>query len=371
MIILEKALVFDVEADYTHGLDLYSKYYKLESCAFIKVVNDKVVGELYTEDFEVMKETLEKAEAEGYTFVVYNAAYEVSVVRAQFGLRLTKVIDCMRLHQHATKRYGATRSLALQSAVEEHLHIPKYKDGHLQWLIDNGIAKTTKEAHAKVAQLPTRRLEAYNMDDTAFTLELTYFCINSLALEGYNWEFDHDLYTTDIKRNSDAYLRGITFDRHEALEGLKDLKGRQESITTRFYATYEAAIEQAVCNVTKEKSETAFKMRRAKAKNPDKIEYKEVPSVPFNINSGVHKSALVDVLGLNVVIFTEKGSYSFAKPHLFQYGALGEDLKSLSALNKPIGELEKCLAISEEDGRTHFLIKAGTTVTGRNTSSRF
>jgi hypothetical protein len=366
----EKLLVFDLEADYHYGLEPWSVNYKLTAAGFIKYENGNKTGELFSTDFSQIRETIQKANDADFVFVVYNASYEYSVVLAQFGIRLKNVIDVMRLHQHATKRFGKERSLSLGKAVEEHFLTINYKEKYFKYLINKGIAKNEKEAHGKVSELPEVLLQAYNMEDVFFTADLLFTLVDKLDFEGYKWQFDQVFYISDVKRNCEAFIRGVKIDRELAYKGLQEHKEKQEEYYNTFFKKYAEVINKTEMEINRITDIADFEKRKAKAKNPEKLEFKVRAIKSFNLNSGKHKSKLVDILGLECRIFTEKGAYSFNKNHLHQWGELGEDLLRLSKLRKPIEELEKVIAMSSEDGRLHSLVKSGLTSTGRSTSGK-
>jgi hypothetical protein len=370
MTLPNKILAFDVEADGKHGLDIFSKLYTLESAAFMKVIDGKITDTFYTESKEEIGNTIQRAIDAGFTMVVYNAAYEWAVVKAQFGIEMPNVIDVMRLHQHSTKRYGKDRSLKLTKAVEEYYGVSDYKKPYLDHLIKAGVAKNEKDAHKNVSKLPSHLLKAYNEADVYYTYELLQYCVNYLDWEGYDWKADHNMYMADIKRNCSAYLRGVKFDRQLALNNLVKLQGEQKQCLDNFYIKYTEPIKQALQVISEEKTRKSFQARQAKAKNPDKIEVKAQEVTEFNLNSGLQKAALVDALNIPVAIFTDKGAYSFNKNHLYQYGDLGVDLVAIALFRKPIEELSKTIGLSEETGRIHALVRAGTTSTNRSTSGK-
>ena len=374
---LEKICCFDLEADRERGLDVWSKHYKLESAAFL-IKNKFGYQKHYTTDKEEIYTLLRSLKEKDYTFIVHNLNYEGGVLLAQAGIDITelspdgelRVIDTMKLHQHTTKKQDEDRSLSLDAAVEEYSG-SGHKGFYLNYLVNNGSAKNLKDAHARVSSLPPNLLKEYNMLDVEVTYDLFLHCMNYLDFIGYDWVSDHILYVRDVSRNLKTYIKGIKIDREAAYKNLLTLIEAKKKTELEFFETYSEVIKATQHKLSTEWLRVDFSTRKAKAKNPDKIEPKKEKMIEFNLNSTKHKEVLaIDVMGLEPFIFTEKGSPSFKKGNLHQYGELGSFLAKIAYFNKPILELQKVLALSAEDGRLHALVRASTTVTGRSSSKK-
>lgn len=373
----EKLCCFDLEADYERGLDVWSKHYKLESAAFL-IVNEHGFQKHYTTDKEEIYYILKRLKEKDYTFIVHNLNYEGGVLIAQMGIDITELspegelraIDTMRLHQHTTKEQGDNRSLSLDSAVKEYTGAG-HKGYYIDYLIKKGVARTPKEAHAKVGLLPPEMLKSYNMLDVEVTFDLFNHCKDTLEYLKYDWETDHILYVSDVRRNLKTYIRGIKIDRDAAFNNLLELLEAQKQAEATFHVKYANEIQEALGIMSDRKTQDDLKKRREKATNIEGIKVIPRDVRCFNLNSTYHKAVLaIEVLKYKPYIFTEKGAASFKQGNLHQYGDLGEDLKCISYFSRPILELQKVLAHSEEDGRLHALVRASTTVTGRSTSKR-
>lgn len=368
-----KLCVVDVEANFDYGLQYYHEKYKLESMAFYIVRDQEVVDTLYTEDMEEAGGILLQAQEQGYMFLVWNLTYEYGVFLTQFGIDIKEsVIDAMLVYKDATERKSRYSKkpwgLSLANAAWEMCDVKDYKNKHLQPLIDNGVAKNMKDAHAHVAELPSELLEAYNLDDVKYTWEVFYKSCERLQHVGYDWTRLHPLYVADCVRNVNAFIRGIKIDRDMLYKGYKSLERQQQELSDQFMLKYEEAINTACEKIKSYKEDKSYYDRKAKAKNPDKIKFIPVEPIVFNINSTDHKAYLADALGLEARFFTDAGSPSFNRKHLHQWGELGKDLEKFSKISRPIMECEKVLALSEDTGRLHTLVRPAMTITGRSTN---
>ena len=73
-------------------------------------------------------------------------------------------------------------------------------------------------------------------------------------------------------------------------------------------------------------------------------------------------------MGLKPKVFTDKGEPCFSAKYLKQWGEAGIMMKDWKDLSRPIKEMEAFLEHSDVDGRVHFLIRAGATISSRGAS---
>jgi len=369
---MEKLLVLDYESHFDWGLEIWHPEFRLISADFL-YINGERTATKFTSDLSLMKQYIQFCMDNGYKILVYNASYEFAVTLKMFGIDISSsMIDVMRLHYIVTK----SNVLSLSGAVEEYFNIPDYKDKYHQYLINNGIAKNKKEAKGKVGELPLDLLAEYNRADTEYTLKVYYHCVAELAKIGFNWHNDMFLYTRDVRRNCISWLKGIQFNREEAAVNLQKLKEEHQATLNTFFENYKEELIQTELLMAQAFIESDYLARKTKAKNPEKIQKKElnediIKKFKFNLNSTSHLAVLfVDILHITPKILTKGGAPSFSIDFISQWGDGGKILGKAASYKKPINELTSLLEHSSVDGRVHLFIRPGGTITGRGSSSK-
>ena len=375
-----KHIVVDFETLYNgYGLEIWSKNFTIVSASFL------VEGTcMFTTDFQEIQETLNSYYAEGYTFLVYNMGFDCTIMKYIFGLKdiFKRSIDVWRLFNYCCltvddKHAGKKLRKTDLAAAKVYLYGGEdYKKPFLTKVIDMGLAKTEKEAHAHIASLPPEMLEEYNNADVVNTRQVYMKCKE--LLEGWQtkWEFDHMAYASEVEAYSDSFIRGIKIDRDLAQKNVEVLQAKLEDITETILKAKEIGKVEEMSNgipqmslkqLTKESKLSGIPVTETEALKELK---RQRLWVKFNFNSVLHKRALfIGVMRLPIKKLTPKGEAKVDKKVLKTYGELGKQFVKRADFVKQIEELKKLIELSAEDGRWHMHLSSGRTVSGRSSSS--
>jgi len=355
-------LDFETDNEQGQGLHIYHDKFDILSASFYFPATDKAV---FLQDLPSIKEAIRILKGQGFTFVVYNASFEIGcLIRLGFEDNIhLQVVDAMWLFKCLWQKGD---SASLVNAVEEVLSIPLFKDKHLQKLVDAGKAKSLKEAKSLVASLESEDLEAYNNDDVIYTYKLYKELTDYATSINYNWHIPHYLYMGSIRRNVRAYIRGIKVEVEKLQPNLQVMLDERENLTDKFFKDYFDDIGKAVLIRLQQAEDKKKKPKLL----PDVSEYSIAElQEEFNLGSSTQLATLIiDVMGIYVEKKTATGKPCMAGKFLHLYGDVGCDLVRLSSLKKPITELSALIEHTAGDGRLHALVRAGGTITGRGAS---
>lgn len=392
----DKLVVLDMETlndSRRLGLQIWHPEFRVTSCAFYLPADDK---KFFTTDFDEMKGTIAWLDQEGYTFIVYNAAFDSTILRHIFGVdeAFKRVIDCWRLVSYVDMRVDdkqskkKTRDTSLPGAVKHFLGIDNFKLPYLNYFIERGMVKSRKpkqqqkEAHALVGSLPPELLEEYNMLDVMYTWELYKLCTAKLTEWDIDWTIDYKGYIHEASLYSESFIRGIRVDRGVLATSIETLQKEIADIDAELRK--DTAVAKAEELINPPRSRVTPPMRKAHAKeHPDAWFLGSEPSeeeilewarqkkwVRMNWGSSKHKIVLFcDVMECPIVKLTPGGKPEWSKKTI---GTTGDFGKLLLKLLKKTKELEECMRIwklSETDGRLHPMLRSSSTVSGRSTSS--
>ena len=374
---------FETDNEQGYGLQIWSKRFKVSSCGFLTDTGDKK----FSVDFNEIGDIINFFHKEGYTFCVYNASFDCTILMHIFGLAdaFSRSIDVWRLagycnmtvdEDSAKKR---ERDVSLVGSVKYYYGEPDFKEKHLQYLIDNGTARNLKEAHKKVAMLPPDLLEAYNLEDVYQTKRIYDHTTALLAQWEIDWTTDHSLYMHESYLYAKSFIYGIRIDRETLFLNVASLKTNIETIHSELMQ--EPSVVEAESRLVVRKEKVTHPMiKKHKLQFPEKWHMQEptqqevmddmVERISFNFNSCLHKKLLfIDILGYPVIRYTDGGKPEISKVTLPEYGEIGGKLLKMLKMQKELKQLEVIEAMSEEDGRLHPSLRSSTTVSSRSSST--
>lgn len=388
---IDKLVVIDFETlndSRKLGLSYYHPDFEVISCSFL--VGGKKV--FFSDDKKVIKGNLKYFWDNGYTFLGYTA-FEPNIMRHHFKFAniYSRYVDVWRLFNYvcttATDKYAKKdqrRDTKLPGAVKYLFKVKNYKMPYLQYFIDNKLAKTEKEAHAMVANLPKDLLERYNNEDVLWTWHVFTEAMRLLAEWDIPWEADHEAYLNECQHYGDSYVRGIRVDRELLKKNIEDLtkqlKDCSEAILTNpaIHETEKLVNKGKPVAITK-KDVSDWKKQKGLDKTyvlsedetNEVLDMKQKKKwIPFNLNSGPMKIVLfIEVLKYSIVRLTPKGDPKVDKKTLKSYGDLGGLFIKYSKIYKQLEECVKIEILSREDGRLHLNMRSGSTITSRSSSS--
>jgi hypothetical protein len=388
---LERMCYIDFETDNSDGKGLmyYHKDFRVTSASF--VVGDRV---MFTTDPQEIKDTLAYFMENAYTIVAYNIAFDCAIIKHVYGYHdvFEKSLDAWRLFNYVNltagdKRQGTKRKTSLPAAVEYLFNIQDYKRPYLDKIIEMGLAKTDKEAHANIGRLPEDLLEEYNNLDTTYCKAVLEECLKRLVDWGTDWSFDYGGFVKEVELYSDSYFRGIKIDTELMRSNIAELEKKLAEVSANIQNTPEVRQVEAKLNnkpltITRA-TITAWKKTKGLDKSyclgePEMQEvmewYKAKKWVPFNLNSTSHKRILfLDVLDMKVMKLTKGGAKTLPKAAMSKavlkcYGDMGKLFLTYQNLIKQHEECVKILELSLYDGRLHPTLRSGQTLSGRSSS---
>lgn len=235
-----------------------------------------------------------------------------------------------------------------------------------------------------VRKIPADQLLQYNLIDGLSTFYLKRK-FDPLLIEEDQADLYHDYFIPYQMDITQLELTGMPV----IMGNVKKAKRELEDIVSDAHNRIRnnPAIQQIEMELTAIEYEKDYQSRKAKAKNPDKIKYKDKDTFPikeFNPGSGTQLAyALYEVFGLPVIEKTNKGNPSTAddtikllKNHTQNPDALEfiEAVRDLAKADKILSTFIPPLenAILKEDGH-HYLhggFNLGGTVSGRLSSSK-
>lgn len=235
-----------------------------------------------------------------------------------------------------------------------------------------------------IRRIPLPELLQYNLVDTLATryVKDTYYPI---MVRDQQEALYHQLMLPSLKTITQIELVGMPLCRDTVAEAKKELEAEEQ----QFLAVFQnnpiiQRLEDRLTHIAWEKD---YESRKAKAKNPDKIQYKDFASFPrflFNPNSGPQLQELLYTdLGLPVIDFTDTKQPATGGDTLKKLKNHTEDADVIALLDALVGltGVSKILtafiprfeeAIDKQDGR-HYLhgnFNLGGTVSGRLSSSK-
>lgn len=378
-------VVVDFETDVTlgHGLEYWHPDFRVVSASFL------VGDECYFSECPVeIRDTIQAMWDDGYTFIVFNLGFEASILTYVYGLKgaYSRCIDVWRLFCYCNliasdDNSKVKRSTSLVGAAEYFFGVKNFKEVHLQYLIDTGVADDIHDAHKKVAQLPTDRLELYNNDDVIYTKAVYDECIKLLTRWNINWHPDYEAYTNEVEHYSRAYARGIKIDRELLIAGIEELTEKIRKTEAKIrklpcIAEAEAKLNKPVMLTTRMISRWKKENNVPKTEDltPEQLnaaleEEKASRWVKFNFQSSMQKRVLfLDVLKFPIVKPTDSGAPCMSKSVMKKYGEVGALFVTYQKLSRQLDEAKKVELLSRYDGRLHAAMRSGSTITGRSSS---
>lgn len=217
---------------------------------------------------------------------------------------------------------------------------------------------------ANLTKLPTDLLKEYNTLDTDVTLLLYYALKEYFERLRYDFTFDHSMYMQMVKLIAKGKGSGVKVDQKLATKNLEELNLKLKSIRVKFKTMFSKEIQQ----IEEENKQIVLSSRKSdKGKAKMEAEFLVNEDIyRFKVNSVVHKTRLfVDKLGIEPKYRTDKGSPSFSKTFLHQWGEGGLLLQKYGTLSLTKVQLENLIGKSEYDSRWHIDLLVAGTKTGR------
>jgi hypothetical protein len=389
-----KLLVLDLETDNSNnlGLQIWHPEFKVVSCSFYLPESDK---KHFTQDFEEMRNALSYFDQEGYTFVIFNAMFDCTILKHVFGVAdvFSRSIDVWRLVSYCDMRVDdkhskkKERDTSLPGAVKYFFGVDDFKMPYLSYFIDQGLVRSKKpkqqkkEAHAMVGSLPSDLLEAYNNADVEWTWKLYLHCTKLLEGWGIDWQDDYDGYINETSLYSAAFLRGIRVDREMLASSIQTLKQEIAAIDTELRKDPAVAKAEELVNpkftkvtrqmIKKHKEECSDLWFMGEPTAEEILEWaRKKKWHALNWKSSKDKIALfIDVFGCQPTKLTEKGAPEMSTKTLRYTNEFGNGLVRLLKKAKELEECERIWILSSVDGRLHQALRSGTTVSSRSSSS--
>lgn len=378
-----KLATIDFESDNSQGMGLliYHKDFRVTSMSV------KILGEdecRWTDNPEQIREWIHGLHADGYVFNVYNAAFDCAILKHLYGIEnvFHTAVDTWRLFnycnqivndKHASKK---SRSTSLVGAVDFFFKVKDYKAPYLEKIIEMGLARTHKEAHANIASLPSNLLERYNNEDVTWTEKVFVECLRLLKEWGIDSREDHRAYMRETELYSDSFFRGVNVDRGLLAKNIETLGAEIAQIDKKLRERPEIRIVEESLNPIP----TVTKAMRRKFEQSEEYvlgyEDQDVANwkrkkdwKTMNWGSTKHKRKLfIDVLGFDIEKLTPTGEPCMSKALLGKFGDLGKMLKQLLGKSKEREECERLMVLSSYDGKLHPSLRSGQTVSGRSSS---
>lgn len=389
---MEKFLVVDFESDNSqgNGLDYYRSDFRVVSASIMAVDEEEYPPQFY-QDVESIKNDLEYAAQNGYTFLVYNAGFDCGVMKHHLKVsNAFNAIDVWRLFNYVcltvTDKYAKAgsdkRSTKLNSAVKYLFGVDDYKAEYLDYFVERKLAKDHKEAHAMVGSLPPELLEKYNNADTYWTWEVYKECVKRLAEWKIDWQLDHWAYIFEAELYSDAFNRGMEVDRTALEKSIRTLTRSIREVDEKLRAQPEIIEAEKRINVSEVKLTKPLIASWKKQFGYDKkyiLGEEECNAViawkksllfkPFNFRSSKQKKLLfIDVMGMPIEKLTKAGNVELSKKTLGAYGETGKLLLGMLLQMKERDECKSLLELSIYDGKLHPSLRSGSTISGRSSS---
>jgi len=122
-----------------------------------------------------------------------------------------------------------TTGLGLVPCSKRILGVGKsHKEEAYAWLRANGVRKGKEGAHLHM--LPKDILARYNIGDTEITHRLYEHCVQSFAVDNYDWTLDHELFLSTVSHLVNAKIRGVDVAREELAANLKIVEAEVSAI---------------------------------------------------------------------------------------------------------------------------------------------
>jgi DNA polymerase I-like protein with 3'-5' exonuclease and polymerase domains len=369
------------------GLSVYHRDFRVSSAAF-RTFGGK---EHFTRDYADIKNCLEYFATHGYAFVVYNMGFDCNIMRHVYGIAdaFEISVDAWRLFSYCNmlvnNKYAKNkkeRDTSLSGAVKYLFKVDDYKAEHLQYFIDQGLAKNMKEAHAMVGSLPEEKLKVYNIADVYWTEKVYLECLRRLNEWEIQWEYDYKAYAHEASLYAKSFCAGITVDLEQLKASIAQLT--EEISVAEVEVRNDPKIIEAELLLNKPKGKLTKPLVRkwkkamgyelsyilSEAEGEAVLEWKrQLDWTPFNFRSSKQKTFLfIDLLGLPIERLTKGGKPEISKKTLHAYGPLGTKLLKLLLKMKELDECQRIYDLSKDDGFLHPMLRSGTTVSGRSSS---
>lgn len=352
-----QVIALDFETALTTGepsVQFYRDDFRAISCAYAWRDGD-VIRERCSFSEASIERDLEKLS--NTLVLVFNSQFDVAVWTHRFpNTPIPQWVDVMRLVQNADN--GGETGFSLQASVKRWLPVEyhDHKAPFYEVIREQGI-KRGKEG-ANLHLLTKEQLGAYNSRDAVVTLALYERLVQFFNDINHDWTIDHDLYKANVPFLIKAEARGILVDRHQAKQAVTVFNMEIDGIERRFYDRFTCEIG-AIESRLREVKLGRYKTERGRLGA-------SLEGCKFNIGSTQHLQMLFcEELGMRAKFSTEKGSPSFGKAFLGQWGEGGKMLEKRRGLIIAMQQAQALLDESTLDGRYHVRIKAVGTKTGR------
>lgn len=356
----------------TSGLNFWSPNFQVKSIA---VSYRAESGDLVSKFTETnVRRWLEQLAEKQVPVVVYNAGFELGVLKCQFpDLKLNIVADVMRLVQvydNGTKDYHIFLEDMDDDDAEEvddgfglkvagpRILGSDFNDTHeatYAWIRENLDVKRGKEG-ALLGSLPRDLLRDYNCGDTENTLKLYEKIIKEFRRINYDWKPDHLLYMNVTRLIVESKIKGIRVDREKLQSYVTQVEAEIQEIEKKFCDALAGYIEE-VQRLKLEEVKAKYKTEKGRA--GAKVD-------EFNCGSNKQLAMLfVTVMKQPVQFTSATGQPSFKKAHLHTWGDGGEILLARRQRMLVLKQAQNLLKLTEEDCRWHVGLKSVGTSTGR------
>lgn len=352
-----RVIALDFETALTTGepsVQFYRDDFRASSCAFAWRDGDEVRERCCFGEGAIERDL---GRLTGALFLVYNAQFDTAVYTHRFpSLPAPQWVDVMRLVQNADN--GGATGFSLQASVKRWLPI-EYHDHKAPYyeLIRERGGKRGKEG-ANLHLLTREELGRYNSRDAVVTLALYERLEQYFKDINHDWTIDHDLYKANVPFLIRAEARGVLVDRHQAKQAVSVFSSEIDGIESKFLNRFSDDIGRIEGQL---REKTLSKYRTEKGRLGASLEH-----CKFNIGSTQHLQMLFcGELGMSAKFSTEKGSPSFGKAFLSQWGEGGKMLEKRRGLIISMQQAQALLEESVLDGRYHIRLKAVGTKTSR------
>jgi hypothetical protein len=363
--------VFAIDFE-TSSLDFWSPTFEVKSLAVSYRGGDGSLVSKFT--MTNIREWLERLAEKQLPVIVYNAGFEVGVLKCQYPeIKLNIHADVMRLVQTFDggtldyHKFLGDYEDEFDDEIDEGFSLKKsgprillndFNDTHetaYAWIRENLEVKRGKEG-AFLGSLPGDLLRAYNCGDTENTLKLYERITGEFKRIDYDWQPDHILYMNTTRLIVESKIRGIQVDREKLEAYVAQVEGEVKEIEQRFLNALASPIEEV----------QRLKLEEAKAKYKTEKGRMGAKVDEFNCGSNKQLAMLfVDVMKLPVQFTSATGQPSFKKAHLHTWGEGGEILLARRQRLLVLKQAQNLLKLSESDGRWHVGLKSVGTATSR------
>jgi hypothetical protein len=242
----------------SNSLQWWRPSFEVKSAAFSYRKDGKIV-DVFVDDKEELRDRI--VALKGHQVLCYNASFDISIIRKHFpDAWPLDYVDVMRLRQ-LRSRVEKVEGYGLKAAVKRFLpHMAGYENEIKAWIAANvPECKKGKEGQ-HYDKAPRALLESYNVADARATLLLFEQFYAYFLREGFDWQKDHELYTSQVDFLYEATLRGIDIDRGHLERFISQVNEEVGIIDTKFQEAHEEAI-LTVRETLRQKKQASYKKK--------------------------------------------------------------------------------------------------------------